>query len=93
MNKLFPVLFLTVFALPSFGVAPKDAGPQKIHVAQLEQTVAAAQGKPDAELAQEFAGLELTERLSAARLARLQTGLPARSIELVQGRRRNNPAR
>lgn len=76
MTKLIPVLFLAVLALPSIAVTPKEAGPQKITVAQLEQTLSAAQGKPDAELAQQLAALELTERLNSAKLARFQSALP-----------------
>jgi len=45
-------------------------------VEQLEQAVAADLGKPDADLAVELAGLELTERLSAARLKRLEAEAP-----------------
>jgi predicted house-cleaning NTP pyrophosphatase (Maf/HAM1 superfamily) len=76
VTKLLPVLLLAVFALPSIAVAPKDAGPQKMTVAQLEQALAAAQDMPDAEAAQHLAGMELTERLSAAKLARWQAALP-----------------
>jgi hypothetical protein len=52
---------------------PKAA---KVTVEQLERTLAEAQGRPDAEVAQQLAALELTERISAARFARLKAGLP-----------------
>jgi hypothetical protein len=76
MTKLVPVLVLAALTLPSIAATPKDAGPQKITVAQLEQTLSAAQSVPDGELAQQIAGLDLTERLSSAKLARFQSALP-----------------
>jgi hypothetical protein len=42
----------------------------------LEQAIAAAHGSPDAQVAQQISGLGLSERLSAARLARLEADLP-----------------
>lgn len=49
---------------------------KRISVDQLEQLVSAAHGKPDAKAAQQIYELELTERLSAARLERVQANLP-----------------
>jgi hypothetical protein len=43
---------------------------------QLEQLLVAAHGKPDAKVAKQLLGLELTERLSATRFAGLREGLP-----------------
>ena len=49
---------------------------KRVTVAQLEQEVTAFQGKPDAKAARQLADLQLTERLSAAKFAQLQTGIP-----------------
>ncbi|MGA9463926.1 MAG: hypothetical protein WBV28_14135 [Terracidiphilus sp.] len=49
---------------------------EKVTVAQLQQAVAAAPGKSDAELAQQLSSLELTERLSSGRLAQWNGSLP-----------------
>jgi len=64
-----------VFALP----APAESKPpvsQSISVAQLEQTLAVSHAANDADLAQQLAGCELTERLSALELTRLSGALP-----------------
>ncbi|HWE84938.1 MAG TPA: hypothetical protein VG267_08330 [Terracidiphilus sp.] len=50
---------------------------------QLMQTVASSQQAPDAELAQKLAGLELSERLSNARLAELTGKLPGEKSHMV----------
>jgi hypothetical protein len=49
-----------------------------VHVTgeQLEQTLSAARVKPDKKVAEQLSGLELTERMSAARLARCVADLP-----------------
>jgi VWFA-related protein len=60
---------LAAMALPA-GAATK------VTVAQLEQTLAASNRTPDAKLADQLSGLELTERLSAARFARLKAESP-----------------
>ena len=69
MLKLALLLLLAGIALPA--VAARN-----VTVEQLEQVMTAAHGKPDAKLAQQFSGLELTERLSAARLSRWEADLP-----------------
>ncbi|MGA3134695.1 MAG: hypothetical protein ABSC88_01750 [Terracidiphilus sp.] len=74
MRKLTVLLLLAGFTLPA--CAAKDVTVEKVTVAQLEQALAAAHGKPDAEVAQQLSGLKLTERLSAARFARLNADLP-----------------
>ena len=74
MRKLTILILLAAFALPAF--AEKRDAAKRITVAQLEQALAAARGSPDAQVAQQLSGLELTERLSAARLARLEADLP-----------------
>jgi len=45
-------------------------------IAQLEQTLAAARGKSDKDLASQLGNLALTERLSTLRLEKLQASLP-----------------
>ena len=49
---------------------------QPVTVESLEQTLAAASGKPDAQVAEQLYGLKLTERLSPNRLARFEVDLP-----------------
>ena len=56
------VLLLICICLPAFAAEP-------VTVAQLEKTLAAAHGKSDASTAQRLAEMELTERLSSAKLA------------------------
>ena len=74
MRKLV-VLFLVAF-LVSSAAAQKPAAVVKLSVLQLEQALATDRDKPDADLAQELLNMELTERLSTARLARLKAQLP-----------------
>lgn len=74
MKKPIILLLLAGMALPAF--AATEATTTKVTVAQLQQALAAAQGKPDAEVAQQVAGMELTEQLSAAGFARLNAALP-----------------
>jgi len=50
--------------------------PNKVGSDELSQIVAAAQNMPDADLAQKFAAMELTDRLSGTRLADLTSRLP-----------------
>jgi hypothetical protein len=79
MRKFFLAVLLTVlvpFSAAANSATPKPEGPEKVTVDQLEQALSVAHGKADAELAQALASLELTERLSAARLAHLKADLP-----------------
>lgn len=69
MRSLALLLLLAGTAASAFAV-------KRVTVAQLEQEVIALQGKPDAKAARQLSDLELTERLSAARLAGLQTETP-----------------
>ena len=69
MRKLALLWLLAGVALPA--VAARN-----ITVEQLEQVLAAVHGKADAKVAQQLSGLELTERLSAARLSRWEADLP-----------------
>lgn len=64
-----------VFTLPGFAGA-KTSGPETITVDQLEQTLTASRDKADGDLAEQLANLELTERLSDARLTKLDASLP-----------------
>ncbi len=74
MTKLL-LAILALFALPSVAVPAPDAVAQKVTVAQLEQALATANSKPEAEAAQQLSRLELTERLNATRLAHWQAVL------------------
>ena len=69
MRKLPLVFLLLQVALPAFAA-------KRITVAQLERLVAENHAKSDAKIAPRFYDLELTERLSAAKLAALETALP-----------------
>jgi len=53
----------------------------KVTVAELEQMLTAAHGAPDAKLAEQLSALELTERLSASRFARLKADLPGEKTQ------------
>jgi VWFA-related protein len=65
------VAFLLLIAGGSSGLAAR-----RVTVEQLEQLIAGARDKPDAKMAQELSDLELTERLSTAKLSRLDSVLP-----------------
>lgn len=69
MRKFALLLLLAGIALPACAL-------KRITVEQLQQVLAAAQGRPDAELAQQLFNLELTERLNGAIFARWETQLP-----------------
>jgi hypothetical protein len=75
MRKSALLLLLAALALP----APAAS---RVTVEQLEQAVAAAHGKPDKAVAQSLGDLELTERLSTARLERLKADLPGDKARL-----------
>jgi hypothetical protein len=74
MRRLLFILFLVRLALPAF--AEKAAPVEKVLVAQMEQALATAHERPDAEVAQQLLNMELTERLSSAKLAELEARLP-----------------
>jgi VWFA-related protein len=69
MRKLAILVFIAGIALPAFSA-------KRVTVEQLERVLAAAHGKPDAKVAQQLSDLELTERLSAARLSHAEPELP-----------------
>jgi hypothetical protein len=68
MRKLALLLLFAAMASPALAA-------KRITVAQLEQTLTVIHGKPDAEIARHLYALELTERLSAAKLAQWQKEL------------------
>ncbi len=74
MRMLLMVLLLSGLALPVLG--EKEAAVAKLTVAQLEETLAAAHGKPDADLARQLSAVELTERLNSVKLAKWKADLP-----------------
>lgn len=63
------LLFFAQFAEISFAA-------RRVTIAQLNQIVTSAQGKRDGKIAERLLGLELSERLSAAKLAAMQSALP-----------------
>ena len=67
-HKMAFLLLLVGITLP--------ASARQVTLAQLEQLLASAQGKPDADVARQLWDLELTERLSSAQLAHLQVPFP-----------------
>jgi hypothetical protein len=56
-------------------VFQRPAVAERITADGLERMLAADKGKPDGKIAEQLSGLELSERLSAARLSRCETGL------------------
>lgn len=75
MRRLIFVVSLAALALTATA-ATKPPALEKISVAQLQQTLSATPVKSDAELAQQLAGLELTERLSSTHLTQWLAALP-----------------
>ncbi|MGH9587834.1 MAG: VWA domain-containing protein, partial [Acidobacteriaceae bacterium] len=69
MRKLALFLLLASSVLPAFAV-------KRVSVSQLEQVLTASEHKPDSKAVQELTGLQLTERLSPARLAYWESALP-----------------
>ncbi|HMD77585.1 MAG TPA: hypothetical protein VKG86_09440 [Terracidiphilus sp.] len=74
MRSVFCLLLLAGFSLTAF--AANGMATSKVTVAQLEQMLAADHAASDGDVADQLFGLQLTERLSAARFARLKAGLP-----------------
>ncbi|MDE3186634.1 MAG: VWA domain-containing protein [Acidobacteriota bacterium] len=69
MRTLALILLLAVWSVPAIAA-------RRVTVEQLEQTLATLHGRQDADAAWQIAGLELSERLSDARLRQLQDDLP-----------------
>ena len=65
MRRSALVLLLAIASTPAFAA-------HTVSIAQLEQQLPTLRGKSDADAAWQIAGMQLTERLSAARLAQLQ---------------------
>jgi VWFA-related protein len=74
LRKSALFILLVSMALPAHAA-------KQINVQQLEQILAAAQGKSPTVLAEQLAGLELTERLTSARLAQLRSGLSGKKSQ------------
>ena len=69
MQKLGLLLLAAGIALPGFAAT-------RVTVEQLEHVLAAAHGKPDLKVAKQLSDLELSERLSAAKLSRWEADSP-----------------
>jgi VWFA-related protein len=69
MRKWALCFILAGITLPAFAA-------NRITVEQLEQMLAVAKAKPDADVARQLSGLELTERLGTARLEQLKAEMP-----------------
>jgi hypothetical protein len=86
MRKL-TLLLLLLTGIAMTALAQNDAALQsllkRVTVAQLEQLLSAAHGKPDAEVARYLHGLELTERFSTIRLSQWDKQLPGRQSRLA----------
>jgi VWFA-related protein len=74
LRKSALLILLVSIALPALAA-------KQINVEQLEQILAAGQDKSPTELAEQLAGLELTERLTSARLAQLRSGLSGKKSQ------------
>jgi len=73
MRKVILLAVTAAMAHPAFA---KVHDAERVSVQQLEQTLATLHGEPDGRAAQLILGVELTERLSTLRLARLESELP-----------------
>jgi hypothetical protein len=76
MRALAVLLTLAGFMLPAYGA-------RRVTVDRLKQTLAGAHSLPDAEVARQLSDLELTERLSRAKLKGLETDLPGEKSRLA----------
>ncbi|MGD0628697.1 MAG: VWA domain-containing protein [Terracidiphilus sp.] len=65
------------------GATPPTRSTEKVTVEQLEQTLAAAHGKKDQDLAKRLGGMELSERLSSPRLQKIQADLPGEKSRMA----------
>ena len=74
MRKFAFFLLLASIALPAFAA-------KRINVEQLEQVLAAAQGKPDAQVALQLSNLELNERFSSLKLSHWKASLPGEQAQ------------
>jgi hypothetical protein len=74
MRTALLVWLVAMLGLPA--IAGTERTVTRVSVSQLEQTLSAARGEPDRQIAQELSDIELTERLSELRRARLDAELP-----------------
>jgi hypothetical protein len=74
MSKLQLTFLSLLLLLP--GSAAAEHPSVRVTVEQLEKVLAAAKDMPDGKLAKQLSNLELTERLSGAKLAAWKAGLP-----------------
>jgi VWFA-related protein len=74
MKGFASILVVLMLASPAWAA-------KRVTVDQLEQILNASQGKPDAEVAWHLSDLELTERLSSTRLARLKASMPSEKVQ------------
>lgn len=79
MRKLVVLFVVTLSVLSA--PAEKPVTVAKVSVEQLKQALAADRDKPDADVAQQLLNMELTERLSAAELARMKAELPGNKAQ------------
>lgn len=61
---------------PNASLATAAPGPQRVPVAEVQRILANDRGEPDAKVAQELSGLELTERMSYAQLQSFEQSVP-----------------
>jgi hypothetical protein len=76
MRKLVVLLVVAIAALPLSASRP-------VSVQELEQFVVDAHGKPDSDVARLLGELELTERISSARLQKLKAQVPGPKAQLA----------
>jgi hypothetical protein len=76
MRRLALLLLVAGTVLPCFAS-------RRVTVERLEQLIAAAHGKTDADVAERLSGLELIERLSEAEADRLRASLPGVKSQLT----------
>jgi hypothetical protein len=75
MRPIALVVFVASAVL-AVAASPKTPVLEEITVGQLQQSLAAASGKTDADLAQQLSRFELTERPSTTLLAQLSVNAP-----------------
>ncbi|HKF50032.1 MAG TPA: hypothetical protein VKB38_21895 [Terracidiphilus sp.] len=76
MKRSVAAVALALAGLYGLAQSQSPAAPEKVSAEQLTAMLADDAGKDDAHLAAELQGLQLTERLGAGRLARLNAALP-----------------
>ncbi len=76
VHRSFAIRKVAVLLLFLVAITGSAWASKRVTVAQLAQILVADRGKPDAEVAQQIADLELTERLSAEKQSQLKAALP-----------------